>query len=210
MSTNGRQTEFVLIRHGATALNAQGRFQGQSDIALSHLGVAQAQILARVLAHDALDAVVASDLVRAVETARALAQAHGLPVKTDVRLREFDFGKWEGLTWSEIVARWPAAGAHNVKEARSYAPEGGETFEAVCARVASFLEDSTSWGYRRLAVVTHAGVLHALIRTALGKDFDATSLRFDNGSVTRLAMEGGRARLISLNDVSHFDHVPDR
>ena len=89
-------TEIIIIRHGETEWNKTGRFQGHSDIALSQEGRAQAAALGRNLAVDDVDAIYASDLTRAMETAAPLAKRFGLEVIPDAALRELNFGAWEG------------------------------------------------------------------------------------------------------------------
>ena len=100
-------TEIIIIRHGETEWNKTGRFQGQSDVPLSAEGRAQAEVLGRNLAVDHVDAVYASDLVRAMETAAPIAKRFGLDVIPDPLLRELHFGKWEGRFFSEINEETP-------------------------------------------------------------------------------------------------------
>jgi broad specificity phosphatase PhoE len=147
-------------------------------------------------------------LQRAIETARVIAQPHGLEVKIDPRIREFDFGEWEGLTWQQIVERWPEFREQGATAAKLYQPEGGETFDAVCVRVESFLNDLRRTSYENVLVVTHAGVLHAVL-DVLGEAIqdrpgDGLSVSFSQASVTRITMVGEQVRLITLNDVSHL------
>jgi alpha-ribazole phosphatase len=99
----------VLIRHGQTAWNKSGKYQGQSDVALSEEGLEQARCLAEHFPVEKLDAVYASDLSRAMVTAETVAQKFGLEVRPEAAFRELSFGKWEGLTYAEIVAGWPEA-----------------------------------------------------------------------------------------------------
>jgi alpha-ribazole phosphatase len=204
--------DITFVRHGQTEWNATRRYQGRSDIPLSEEGRAQARALSSALASSAFDAVYASDLVRAVETARIIAAPHGLDVISDPRIREFDFGEWEGLTWSEIVERWPEFREHGATAAKLYQPEGGERFDDVCARVAAFLDDLRRTAHERVLVVTHAGVLHAVL-DVLGSSIqdrpgDGLSVSFSQASITRIAMVGEQARLITLNDVSHLSPAP--
>lgn len=100
-------TRLILWRHGHTEWNAQLRVQGHSDVPLSELGRAQAVEAAPLLAALAPDAVISSDLRRCTETAAALARRTGLVVRQDQRLREREYGQWEGLTMAEITQRWP-------------------------------------------------------------------------------------------------------
>lgn len=99
-------TRVLLIRHGQSEWNADGRWQGQADPPLTDLGRAQAQHAAKALG--AVDAIVASDLQRAAETAEIIAEELGLgAVVLDVDLRERDAGEWSGLTRAEIERDWP-------------------------------------------------------------------------------------------------------
>ncbi|MBI4759502.1 MAG: histidine phosphatase family protein, partial [Chloroflexi bacterium] len=101
----------LLVRHGETDWNAEERYQGTTDVPLSAQGRAQAQALTSRMAGEVLDAIYASDLQRAWQTAEVIAAPHGLPVRPEPRLREIDFGAWEGLTFDEIRQRRPAAKA---------------------------------------------------------------------------------------------------
>lgn len=101
-------TRLIVWRHGQTSWNAAGRLQGQIDVDLDEVGVAQAAAAAPALAAAEPDAIVSSDLLRTRRTADALAALTGLPVHTDPRLRERNYGDWEGLTHAEMAAGWPA------------------------------------------------------------------------------------------------------
>ena len=93
--------QLTLVRHGQSTSNKSGRWQGQGDCPLSDLGRAQARALASRLHDQVFDRIVASDLARAADTARALARA----VATDPAWREIDLGRWEGLTRQEVASR---------------------------------------------------------------------------------------------------------
>jgi len=101
-------TRLVVWRHGNTDWNAGDRVQGQTDTALNDLGREQAVTAAPLIAALRPDALVASDLRRAADTAAALAALTGLPVRTDARLRERYYGRWQGLTMSAVAERFPA------------------------------------------------------------------------------------------------------
>ncbi len=122
----------MLWRHGQTVWNAERRFQGQSDIPLDETGRAQADRAARLLAGLRPDLIVSSDLSRAASTAAALARLTGLEVTLDKDLRERHGGCWEGLTDTEIRARYPA-------EHASWNPPDGEPSVVVADRVAGAL-----------------------------------------------------------------------
>jgi glucosyl-3-phosphoglycerate phosphatase len=134
----------VLWRHGQTVWNAENRFQGQSDIDLDEVGMAQAERAARLLAALRPAAIVASDLRRAAATAAPLAKLTGLEVSYDKDLRERYGGVWEGLTDKEIRERYPA-------EHAAWNPPDGETTAAVGKRSGAALE--------RIAEATPPGAL---------------------------------------------------
>jgi broad specificity phosphatase PhoE len=146
-------TVFLLVRHGETDWNAEGRLQGHTDTPLNDLGRRQARELAEELAGEAVDAVYSSDLSRAKETAEILAERSGLPVTLDPGLREKDWGTWEGLTSAE----------------RDRVELAGETTEAHRARVlASLRSIHARHPAGRVLVVTHGGSVRRVQASALG------------------------------------------
>jgi len=158
----------LLIRHGQSTWNANGRWQGQADPPLSPLGEEQARDAARRLRAGEFSRVVASDLQRARRTAELLAEALGLAVEIDPDLREIDVGDWTGLTRAEIDERAPGALA-DWSEGRSESTPGGELrtdltdrARAVLLRVAG----QAGAGDRAL-LVTHGALIRNLDR-ALG------------------------------------------
>jgi probable phosphoglycerate mutase len=149
-------THLLVIRHGQSEWNAIGRWQGHADPPLSELGRRQAFLAA--LSIGAVDAIVSSDLHRAVETAAIIAQHLGVgPVVVDDRLRERDAGEWTGLTHSEIEERWP--GWIEGKKR----PAGFETVDSVVSRtLASFAALQVASPGGSMLVITHGGVIRAL------------------------------------------------
>lgn len=126
-------------------------------------------------------------MLRARETADAIALPHGLQPIPDARLREFAFGAWEGLTWAEILAERPHLSEANWHHAQLYAPEGGEDFDAVRARVRDFCDDLHVQGVRTAVAVTHAGALHALLSVLdLPESRQAVPINFLPASITRV------------------------
>lgn len=159
----------MLWRHGRTAWNAVGRFQGQSDVDLDEVGRAQADRAARLLAALRPDAVVSSDLRRAADTAAALAAVTGLEVVHDPRLRETYAGTWQGLSRPEIVERdgdalprWSAG--------EDVRPGGGESRAEVAARMVESIEEALERlpSQGTLVVTTHGGAARVAIGRLLG------------------------------------------
>ena len=129
-----RVTRIVAVRHGETDWNAQMRMQGQLDTALSERGRWQASRVAQALAGEGIEAIFASDLARAFDTARAIAAVIDLPIDTDRGLRERGFGIFEGYTYAEIDARWPDEAARWRRHEPAFRPEGGESLIEFSAR----------------------------------------------------------------------------
>jgi broad specificity phosphatase PhoE len=197
--------ELICVRHGRTAWNADKRFQGHTDIPLDEEGRAQASALASLLAGQRIDAAASSDLVRAAETARIVLASHDVPPRLDPDWREMQFGEWEGLTWAQIVAANPQLAASSETSVKAYTPVGGETFEALCARVgravdrivAEVPDDGVA------LVATHAGPLHALLSVLLGDvERSALKVRFLTASITRFRRTNGVWTLARLNQTA--------
>jgi len=144
----------LLARHGQTAWNLEGRCQGHADIPLDATGVAQAQALARSLADHRIDAIYASDLSRAFETARIVAELRGVTVTARRDLREVDVGSWSGLTDEEIEARFPGAEYHD-----------GESPEAHLARITAAIDAiAAAHAGEHVLIVSHGHALSAYRR----------------------------------------------
>ncbi|HLS49960.1 MAG TPA: histidine phosphatase family protein [Actinomycetaceae bacterium] len=157
----------VLWRHGRTALNAAGRLQGQSDIDLDDVGRAQAQAAAAALAALVPTKIVSSDLRRARDTASALAEITGVRVEDDPRLRERNFGLWEGLDREEIERGWPTAFA---AWRRGREPEGigADSRRDVAARMhEAILEHAAGLSGDDVVVVVSHGAAITLALSAL-------------------------------------------
>jgi alpha-ribazole phosphatase/probable phosphoglycerate mutase len=196
-----------LIRHGETAWNADGRFQGQRNTPLSETGRAQAGVVARALASRHFDALYASDLARAAETADIVAAPHRLSPIHDLRLREVSFGEWEGMSLPEVTERWPEAIAAWRADSLRTRPPGGETLESVLQRVADFTEELTRQHPNSdLCIVGHGGSLRAMVAHALGADLSIyRALRLDNCSISIIKVSDGRPSLLLFNDVCHLE-----
>ena len=194
----------ICVRHGQTAWNAERRFQGHSDIPLDEVGRAQAHGLAVSLRDEPIDLAVSSDLSRAVETARIVLGDRDVPLRLDAAWREMRFGRWEGLTWDQIVAANPELAMDEVTP-RTYAARGGESFEQLCERVAgavAVVQGALSPVGTAL-VATHAGPLHALLRVLLGEARSlALQVRFAPASLTRFVYDGERWSLGALNETA--------
>jgi broad specificity phosphatase PhoE len=194
--------QLVAVRHGRTAWNADGRFQGHTDNALDHSGRAQARALALAFAAEDFDFAISSDLCRARETAEIILAGRTRAIERDVRWREMRFGAWEGLTWSEIVARDPALAEASSTTPKTYTPDGGESFDEVCERVAAAVAsiDARAHDGANVIVTTHAGPLHALLRVILGEtEAVALGVKFSPASYSRFSLGPRGGHVVALN-----------
>lgn len=200
-------TRFLLARHGETAWNAERRHHGQSDVPLNATGQRQAAALARRLASEPIDAIYASDLQRAWQTAEAVAAHHDLPVRPEPRLRELHFGAWEGLTYAEIEAQDPEALAAWREDPLRVAPPEGETLAQLAQRVAALRADlEAAHSDETVLLVSHNGVLRVLICQALGlPPQNYWQFHLSNASLSDLAFYEPGAILNALNDTAHLE-----
>jgi probable phosphoglycerate mutase len=203
----GEAARIVVVRHGETVWNAEMRMQGQLDTALSERGRRQAARAAEALAGEGIEAIVASDLARAYDTAAAIAAVLGLPVATDAGLRERSFGIFEGHTYAEIDARWPDEAARWRRHEPAFAPEGGESLIAFNDRaVAAVTRIAAAARGRTTLVVSHGGVLDCLYRAASGVALGAPrSWELGNAAINRLLYTGERFTLVGWSDTAHLD-----
>jgi len=201
-------TRIFLVRHGATTLTAEDRFAGATDVPLSDEGREQVRHLARRLAEHELAAVYASPLGRTAETARIVAEPHGLEVQTRDGLREISHGRWEQMTRHEVEAQFPEESAAWDKDPYTFAPVGGESGLAVTARALPVLMDIVrAHPSGNVLIVSHKATSRLLLSSILG--FDPRRYR-DNLDQSPCALnivdfkDPVRARLTLFNDTSHY------
>jgi len=187
-------TTILLVRHGETDWNRDGRWQGGSDTRLNDLGREQAQALAEQL-DGSIDAVYSSDLARARETAEIVAAKLGLEVRVDPRLRERSFGSWEGLTTAEIEDRFGDSHRHWLAGEGAGADDA-ETFEDFSARVNGFLADVLRLHPgEEVLVISHGGSIRVIHALAAGVDYVRDHRLIPgvpNCSVARYGARGGK------------------
>jgi probable phosphoglycerate mutase len=207
-------TRMFLVRHGATSLTAEDRFAGSTDVPLSDEGRRQAASLAERLGNQSIDAIYASPLERALETARILAAPHGLRPIGDPALLEIDYGRWEGLTREEVQAAFSAEYAIWEEDPFTVAPAGGESGLNVLNRALPFVRQIVErHRHRSVVVVAHKGTVRLLIASLLGFDVRGYRDRLDYSPAALSIldfMSEVRPRLRLYNDVSHYEGIPER
>ena len=206
--------KLLLVRHGETDWNAEGRIQGMLDVPLNALGAKQAELAAAELARTIdLAELVSSDLVRTRETTKPINDATGFEPRFDARIRERHFGVWQGKTYEE----WRVLDAEGMARYNAgdpdYGPEGGETATQFLARCVSAVSELVSIGNERtLILVTHGGVVSSMVRHAQGLNpQSARTWSVPNASISEWRVEYVNDDPVfyvdRIGDVSHLEHA---
>jgi 2,3-bisphosphoglycerate-dependent phosphoglycerate mutase len=199
-------TRFIVVRHGETAWNAQGRIQGHLDSPLNEEGLAQALLVGERLGHESFDALYSSDLGRALQTAQPIADRSSRPVIRDARLRERHLGLFQGLTGVECERTYPAEYALFKSREPDHGAPGGETVREIFQRVSNvFAHLAGEHPGQSVVVVTHGGVLDSLYRLVNGVPLEQMrDFPIFNASINTVRFDNGRWRLERWGDISHL------
>lgn len=204
-------TRLCLVRHGETAWNAEGRVQGQLDVPLSAVGLAQARAVAAALAGEHFDAIYASDLTRVRQTAAPAAGRLGLPVTLDAALRERHYGMFERHTYAEVRERYPTEYARFRDKDLDFDFVSGESLRAFAARalacVAALIERHAG---ESILVFTHGGVLEMVYRHASGRTLSSPrDFELPNAALNRVEARPGAWRVDAWAEVAHLERALD-
>ena len=206
----GPPTTMVLLRHGETRLSVEKRFSGPSAEPLSARGEAQAAAAAaRLVARTTcpLEAIVCSPVARALATAAPVAAALGLDVVVEPGLRETDFGDWDGYTFAEVAAKWPAEMAAWMDDVDA-APPHGESLAATARRVRQARDRIlAAHPARTVLVVSHVTPIKTLVRMALDAPVSSVHrMHLDLAAISEIAWYAdGPASLRSYNETFHLE-----
>jgi probable phosphoglycerate mutase len=200
-------TRIIAVRHGETAWNIDTRLQGHKDIPLNPHGVWQAGQVARALCGETIDIVYSSDLMRAWQTAKAIANATDATLVAKTGLRERGFGTFEGKTYAEIAAEWPNQSELWRKRVPDWAPPGGESLLVMRERITGTLNTLAAQHIgQQIVLVAHGGVLDMLYRMATGQELQAPrSWHLGNAAINRLLWTPDGLTLVGWADTSHLD-----
>lgn len=203
-------THIILVRHGQSMGNAEGRFGGHTDTPLSPLGRKQAQATARALASEKLDAIYCSDLARAVETATPLAKASGLEIQPADAFRERSVGVMEGLTFEEAAAQHPEQYAALLRRDFEHVLLGGESYRQTLDRASRKLDEILARHKGgRVVIFTHTGTVCILALHIMGA-LDAPKLKAvwihsANCGISRFDLrDDDYVRVSKINETHHL------
>jgi ribonuclease H / adenosylcobalamin/alpha-ribazole phosphatase len=203
----GKATTTLLLRHGQTPLSVERRYAGRGDAPLTDIGRQQAAAAAaRLATRGGIDTVVSSPLSRALVTAEAVAAATGATLVIDDDLVETDFGAWEGLTFAEVMARWPEEMAAWINSVDA-APPGGESLAAAARRALAALDRILAHYPRAtLVVVSHVTPIKTILcRALLAPPAALFRIHLDVASLSEAQwFADGPALVRSLNDTAHL------
>ena len=200
-------TRIILVRHGETTWNIEGRYQGQEDTPRSERGLQQGHLLAEGLRNIPIDFAISSPLQRSYQTCKFCAELHGLEVNTDDRLLEINHGSWEGVLAANIQKQYPVEFAlwHSQPE-KVQMPGGGESLEDVRKRVrAAFDEYAKKYDGKTILVAAHDAVNKAIICDLLGLGMEHFwQIKQDNTCINVLEYNDGVWRVVLLNSTNHM------
>lgn len=172
MKKQQKKTTFGILRHATTSWNLDKRIQGHTDVHLAPTGRKEAESWENRIYNIGFDRILVSDLTRTRQTAEIINHRLNLPITTDDKLREQNWGSWEGKTVKEINSSEPDILASQVDAGWFFCPPGGESRESVWNRSSrALLEAANKWHGLRVLVVTHGGVLKSLIYRMLNRRF---------------------------------------
>ena len=199
-----------LIRHGETAWNRDKVFRGRYDVPLSEKGLDQAAALPAAFDPAAIEAIYASPLARAQQTATPLAQAQGLPVETVDALTDVDYGDWTTLPEGEAKERYPDMFAQWEAAPERVCFPNGESLVQVLARAEREVRAIASRHSRAAALVSHRVTLKMIVLGLLGMGpADFWKVRLDTCSITAFEIGTQGDTLVRLNDTSHLGELAD-
>lgn len=190
----------ILVRHGETAWNHEGRFLGQSNPGLNEKGKMQARAVAELLLGEKIDKVFSSDLLRAIETSHAIASVQNTSVRFIPSLREINFGVWEGLTFEEIQTHYPVLLNKWIKDPFGVRIPSGETAEEVRRRVIgawNFIILNT-FDEETVVIVAHGGPLRMLLCQLTGVDLSRQwEFNLGHGEIVVLLKNGDTYSMVN-------------
>lgn len=203
-------TQVLLIRHGETDWNAQGRWQGNAPVPLNEIGLAQARALASYLAtHEPrIDVLYSSPLLRARQSAQAIAEALALPVRIDERLREVDLGDWQGLNTAEVEAWDRKRYTAYIADRYNVPIPNGESRRQLQVRACAAFDDITArHPGATIAIVSHGGTLGVLIESLLGR-IERPALPNTSITVLEQTAPGAEWSLVNVGWAPHLSQEP--
>ncbi len=195
----------LLIRHGQTDWNVDGRWQGTLPVGLNEIGRAQAKALAEYLAQHKIGSIYTSDLPRAFDTAQAIGKVVGVTPQPDIRLQEFNLGIFQGLTREEIKERYSKEFHDFEANYWDYVVANGESRRALQKRAYEVFQDIIDRAIGPdVVIVSHGGTIRMLLLRLFEGAPELNHFHVENTSLTTLVWEGAHWKLHELAVVPHL------
>jgi broad specificity phosphatase PhoE len=196
--------KLILVRHGETSWNEQKKIQGASDIELNDRGCEQVRKLALSLREEKIDVIVTSPLKRAYETARAIGRFHDVTIEAEKDLQELNTGDLEGLTFPEVMAKYPTFLQQWRADSSAIDIPNGESFRSLQNRAWPVIERIINRA-RNAVVISHNFTLAAILCKIQNLDISrVTGIHFGMASKTLVEIAGGKAAVVSFNQTDHL------
>ncbi|MDF2593215.1 MAG: putative phosphoglycerate mutase family protein [Clostridia bacterium] len=194
-------TMVYLVRHGETDYNKMGCYYGWTDCSLAQSGIEQSQALRKVFENIHYDVMVSSDLKRAVETANIINSPN--KILTDKRLRELNFGQWEGKSYEEIAVEYTEHWNLWIEDFENATPTDGESLAGMYNRICDYMDEILSlYKNKSIVIVSHNGSLRIIAAYLLGLGLEKIwSFSFDHGKYSLLEMNEGHCTIKGINNI---------
>jgi len=204
VSGHKQERQIYLLRHGKIVMEKQERcYIGHIDIPLAAEGMRQAQLLQAEFARQELTAVFCSDLIRSVDTARIITEQLNIKLTSKRELREISMGDWEGKTFREIAAAYPAEYAKRGNNIASYRIPGAESFAECQSRILAAFTEIVNATQGNILIVGHAGINRLLLCHILGMPMENLfRITQDYGCTNILVADSGKYRVQLLNGLA--------
>ena len=190
--------KLTLVRHGETLWNQEKKIQGITDIALSELGIEQANKLSLSLQHEKLDRIITSQLQRAVDTAKAIGRYHNIPLIVENDLHELNAGEFEGLSYKDLVGRYDDFLSKWTEDRASVGMPKGESLQEVQDRVWPVIKRITETSQNAL-VVSHSFVIITILCKIQNISLsDSRKIKISVASKTCVEIENGTAAVVGV------------
>ncbi len=201
-------TRLVIIRHGESVYNIERKYTGQLDVALTEKGVLQAEITGKyILENYKIDKIYSSDLTRAIDTAKPIADPLGLEIHTDARLREIYAGEWQGYYFNDVAEIFKEEYEYYKTHKTIARTPGGEGMQDVMKRMHEAVKEiaATNDG-KTVLISTHNGPLMTLEVLVYGIPLDDI-YSVSNNSITELEYENGSFKAVKFGYNEHLDEL---
>lgn len=204
MNVRGKNLRLILARHGETLWNRDRKIQGITNIGLSDLGMEQAKKLALSLQNEKLDAIITSPLERAYETARVIGTYHNLRIAVEKDLRELDVGGLEGLTFPELMVRYPEFLGQWMLDHASVVMPQGESLMEVQERVWPVIQRICE-NAKNALIVSHDFVIVTILCKIKNLSLShTTKMQVSVASKTHIDFKNGTGNIVLFNDTAHL------